>query len=142
MNFTSRFFWHLLFYTHKIKFKNISTILIKKNHINNLKNIKIYNSSFLYLELLKNIKYQKKCLEVKIKSNPRVLGKSNWTIFKKIKLFLILFYFKLSSIKLFYFFLSLFFLYKENYFFILIFGLLECYFIYNYKKKFYYKLYD
>ena len=133
---------NLLFYLHKIKFKNISTLLIKKNHINNLKNIKIYNSSFLYLDFFKYIKIENNCIEVNIKTNPRVLGKSNWTILKKIKMFLILFYFKLSSIKYLYFFLSLFFLYKENYFFILIFVLLEYYFIYNDKQKFYYKVYD
>ena len=81
-------------------------------------------------------------LRLILKQTQEFLGKSNWTILKKIKMFLILFYFKLSSIKYLYFFLSLFFLYKENYFFILIFVLLECYFIYNDKQKFYYKVYD
>ena len=59
MNFYSRLFWKMFSVIYNIKYKNICSLLVNKGHFFKTKNIKIKNSSFIYLDLLKNINLSK-----------------------------------------------------------------------------------
>lgn len=133
MNFYSRLFWNMFSFIYKIKYKNICSLLINKNHFFKNKSIKIKNSSFIYLDLLKNINLSK-TTEKKIATKNRKIGRSNWTLFKKIKLLLNLFFFRSSNVKIFMYLISILLVFETLYF-LLVLIVLECYFQISERKK-------
>ncbi len=133
MNFYSRLFWKMFSVIYNIKYKNICSLLVNKSHFFKTKNIKIKNSSFIYLDLLKNINLSK-TVEKKIVTKNRKIGQSNWTLFKKIKLLLNLFFFRSLNVKIFMYLISILLVFKSFYF-LLVLIVLECYFQISERKK-------